>query len=77
MDNQTLDRREADLKLELEILRLTRLEQQHKNKSKGWASKAKEVREAIDSKQQELDERLGKKVAPTKSTRSKNTDTEE
>tara|TARA_B100000073_G_scaffold336239_1_gene330816 strand:+ start:296 stop:538 length:243 start_codon:yes stop_codon:yes gene_type:complete len=77
MNTETLDRREADLKLELEIIRLSRLEEEHKKKSKTWAEKAKEVRETINSKQQQLDERLGKRVAPTKSARSKNKDSSE
>ena len=70
MNKENLDRREADLKLELEILRLTRLEQEHKNKSKTWGEKAKEVRNTINSKQEQLDERLGKKATATKTTRS-------
>ena len=77
MNKENLDRREADLKLELEILRLTRLEQEHKNKSKTWGEKAKEVRNTINSKQEQLDERLGKKATATKTTRSKSKDSEE
>ncbi len=75
MNNSNLDRREGDIKLELEIIRLIRLEQEHKNKAKTWTEKAKQVRSSIDEKQKQLDERLGNKKTDTKISRSKKTDT--